>query len=98
QLDQFHVHFAHIGKILSHDLHLDVRHLLNALQHIESPAPAAALHRIGRIRHHLQLVQYELRHYQHAVEESRVGHIGDTAIDDDARVEDLLIASAFTLR
>ncbi len=87
----------HLREILSHDLHLQMRHFLNALQHVE-PAPAAiALHRIGRIGHHLQLVQHELRDHQNAVEKTGIGDIGDAAVDDDAGVEDLLIGAAVRL-
>ena len=40
EFDQLHVDFANIREILFDDLHIQVRHLLNALQDVES-APAA---------------------------------------------------------
>src|SRR5579872_5341874 len=89
QLDQFHIHFAYGRKIVFHDLNIEVGHLLNPLQHVQPAPPAIALHGIGRIGHHLQFVQHELRNHQHAVEETRVGDIGDTSVDNHAGIQDL---------
>ena len=89
QLDQLHVHFADVGEIVLHDLDVQLRHLLDSLQHVQ-PAPAAiALHGIGGIRHHLQLVQHELRDHQRAVDEPGLGDIRDAAVDNDAGIQNL---------
>ncbi len=89
QFDQLHVHFAHVREVVFHDLHGQVRHLLDALQDVQAAAAAVALHRIGRIGHQLQLAQHELRNHQHAVEETGFGDIGDAAVDDHAGVQNL---------
>ena len=75
-----------------------MRHFLDALQNIETAAAAIPFHRIRRIGHHLKLVQNELRDHQDAVEETRIGNIGDTAIDDHAGIEDLLVRAGLRLR
>src|SRR5579883_1006929 len=89
QLDQLHVDVADVGEIVLDDLHIEVRHLLDALQNVEPAAAAVALHGIGRIGDELQLAQDELRNHQNAVEEAGFGDIGDAAVDDDARIQDL---------
>ena len=95
QLDQLHIHFAHLREIFVHDLHFQMRHFLNALQDIEAAPAAIALHGIGRIGHHLKLVQNELRDHQDAVEKAGIGDIGDAAVDDDAGIENLLVGADF---
>ena len=67
-------------------------HLLDLLQDVEAPAPAVPLERVGRVGHQLQLLQDELRDEQRAVEEPGLADVGDPAVDDDARVEDLVAA------
>jgi hypothetical protein len=68
-------------------------HFLNTLEDVETAAAAIPLHGIGRVGHHLEFVQNELRNYQNAVEETGIGDIGDAAVDDDAGIEDLLIGA-----
>ena len=71
QLDQLHVYFRHVGKIVFQDLHVQLRHFLDALQDVQ-PAPAAiALERIRGVGHQLQFAQNELRDHQRAVQEAR---------------------------
>ena len=89
QLEQLQVHFADGGKIVGHNLHLDLVVGLHALQHIQAAAAALALGAVGRVGHHLQLAQHELRHHQHAVDKSGFGDVGDAAVDDDARIQHL---------
>ncbi len=61
QLDQLQIDFGDLREIVFGDLHFQVRHLLDALQHFEAAAPALALQRIGGIGDELQFVQNELR-------------------------------------
>jgi hypothetical protein len=89
QLNQLHVHFAHVRKILFYNLHVEMRHFLHPLQNVQPAAAAVALHGIGRIGHQLQLAQHELRNHQHAIEKAGLGDIGDAPIDDHAGIEDL---------
>ena len=49
QLNQLHVHFADVRKILLHDLYIQIWEFLDALKDIESAAPTIALHRVGRV-------------------------------------------------
>src|SRR5581483_3729138 len=90
QLDQLQVHFANGGEIVFHDLDLQRRHFLQALQDFQAAAAAVALERVGRIGDQLQLAQDELRNYDDAVEEAGFGDIGDPAIDDDTGVQNFV--------
>src|SRR5262249_10051921 len=53
-------------------------------------AAAIALQRIGGISDELQLLQHELRDHERAVDKAGLAHVGDAAVDDDARVENLV--------
>ena len=90
QLDQLEINLAHLRKIDVGDLHLDAGHLLNLLQDVEAAPAAIALERVGRIGHELQLLQDELRDDERAVDEAGLADVRDAAVDDDARVEDLV--------
>ena len=63
-------------------------------------APAAlALQPVGRIGHELELLEDELGNDERPLDEPRVAEVGDAAVDDDARVEDLVAAAgAFSLK
>src|SRR5579884_323712 len=87
QLDQLHVDFADVGKVILDDLHLKLRQFLDALQDVQAAAAAVAFQGIGGIGDQLQLTQHELRDYQRAVEEAGFDDVGDTAVDDDAGIE-----------
>ena len=76
-------------EIVLHDLHVQVRHLLDALQDIQAAPPAVALHRIRRVGHQLQLPQHELRDHQHAVQKAGFRNVGDAPVDDHAGIQDL---------
>src|SRR5262249_25885222 len=88
ELDQLHIDLAHLREVVLDNLYIQVGHLLDALQNVETAPAAVALHRIGGISYQLQLAQNKLGDHQHAVEEARVGDIGDAAVDNHARVED----------
>ena len=66
------------------------RHLLDLLQDVEAATAAIALHRIGRIGDELQLLEHELRDHERSVHETGFTDVRDAAVDDDARVEDLV--------
>src|SRR5207244_8570088 len=68
----------------------DLGHFLNLLENVEPPAAAIALQRVGRIGDELQLLQHELRNHQRAVDEPGLAHVGDPAVDDHARVQNLV--------
>src|SRR4029077_16289116 len=70
QLDQLHIHFADVREIVLHNLDVEMGHFLNSLQNVEPAAAAVALHGIGRIGHHLQLVQHELWNHQDSIEKA----------------------------
>ena len=89
QLDQLHVHLANVGKVIFHNLHVEVRHFLDTLQDVEASPAAIALHGVRRIGHKLQLAEHKLRYHQHAVEKTGLGDVGNAAIDDDAGVQNL---------
>src|SRR5262249_47909962 len=92
ELDQFQIDFADVGKVEIGDRDLDAGHLLDLLQDVETAAAAVALHRVGGIGDELQLLQDELRDDQRAVDEPGLADVGDAAVDDHARVEDLVAA------
>src|SRR5581483_3805877 len=90
EFDQLQVHFADSRKIIFHDLDLEIRDFLQALQNVESPAPPISLERIGGVRHQLQLTQYELRGDDDSIEEAGLSDVSDTAIDDHAGIENFV--------
>ena len=55
-------------------------------------APPVSLEGIGGIGDRLQLPQHELRHDQRPIQEPRFAHVGDPAVDDRARVQNLVLA------
>ena len=63
---------------------------MQALQNVEPTAAAIALKRIGGVGDQLQLAQHKLRRDDDAVEEAGLGNIGNSAVDDNAGVEDLI--------
>ena len=92
ELDQLEIDLADLRKIDVRDHHLDAGHLLNLLEDVEPAAAAVALERIGRIGDELQLLQHELRDDERAVDEAGLADVGDAAVDDHARVENLVAA------
>ena len=77
-------------------LDLDLRALADALQDIEPAAAARALEHIRRIRDVLEFLEHEDRYEQRPLDKARIADIGDAAIDDDTRVEQLVaLYSAF---
>ena len=72
------------------DLDLDLRALADALQNVEPAAAARALERIGRVGDVLELFEDKDRDEQRALDEARVADIGDAAIDNDTRIEQLV--------
>ena len=92
QLDQLEIDFLDVGKIDVGDDHVHAGHLLDLLQDVEAAAAAIALHRVRRVGDELQFLQHELRNDQRAVHEAGLAEIGDAAVDDDRRVENLVVA------
>src|SRR5262249_14899171 len=89
QFDQLEIYFSDIGEIVFHDLHVHRGHLLDPLQNIQPPTTAITLETIRRISHELKLPQHKLWHHYHAIQKSGLGDIGDAAIDNHTRVQDL---------
>src|ERR1700676_3369345 len=87
QLYQLHVDFADIRKVLFDDLNGELRHFLNALEDVEAAPTAVALHRIGGIRHQLQLMQHKLGDHEGSIDESGFNDVGDTAVDNHAGIQ-----------
>src|SRR4029077_19025038 len=58
KLDQLHVHFMDIGKIILENLNVKLGHLLDALQNVQAATSAVALERIGRVRYQLKFTQH----------------------------------------
>src|SRR4029077_12634727 len=90
QFDQLEINYPDSGKIVFHDLNLQVCDLLQALENIEAPAAAIPLQRVCRIGDQLQLAQHELRRNNDAVEKSGLGNVGNSSVDDDAGIENLV--------
>src|ERR1019366_5066539 len=90
QFDQFQVHFTHGGEVVFHNLNLQGRDLLDALQDVKAAAAAVALHGVSRVGDQLKFSQYELGNHDHTVQEAGLGDVGDATVDDHARVEDLV--------
>ena len=65
-------------------------HLLNPLQNIETAAAAIAFQRIRRVGNLLQFPQDEMRNHENAVQKTRLADIGNPAVNDDARIENLV--------
>src|SRR5262249_49629085 len=63
---------------------------LETLKHVEPPATAIALERVGGVRDLLELPEDVLRHQQRPLQEPGLADVGDPAVNDDARVEDLV--------
>src|SRR5207249_4985838 len=90
KLDQLEIDFAHAGKIVFHNLDIERRNFLQALENVETTAATIALERVRRIRNQLQFAQDELGCDDHAVEEAGFGDVGDAAVDNHAGVENLV--------
>src|SRR5436190_5612513 len=90
KLNELHVDFAHGRIVVLDKLDSDAGHLLNALKNVE-PAPSTIpLQGISGVRNLLQLPKNKMRNNKHAVEKSSLADIGDTPINDDACVENLI--------
>src|SRR5487761_2140719 len=89
QFDELHIDVPDVGKVVLEDLNVQLRHLLDALKHVQ-PAPAPVpFHRIRGVCHQLQLAQHKLRDHERAVHKSGFDDIGDAPVDDDAGVQNL---------
>ena len=71
---------------------MDARHFLNFLQNVETAAAAVAPEGVGRVGDQLKLLEDELRDDERAIDEAGFTDVGDAAVDDDARIEDLAAA------
>ncbi len=78
-----------MGIILIGNLHIEVRHLLNALEDFEAAAPPLALEGIGGIGDELEFAQDKLGDQKHTVEKVGLTDVGDAAVNDHAGVEQL---------
>src|SRR5581483_5534484 len=70
----------------------DARHLLDFLEDVEAAPAAVALQRVAGVGHELELLEHELRDDERAVDEAGLADVGDAAVDDHARVENLVAA------
>ena len=70
QLDQLQIHLAHRREVVLHNLNIQRRHFLQLLQDVQATPSPIALHRVGRIRHHLQFAQHELRYDDYTIQKS----------------------------
>src|ERR1700730_9918899 len=86
-LDQLQIHLDDVREIVFGDLHLQMRHFLDALEHLEAAPASLALQRIGRIGDELQLVQDKLRNNYCAVQKQGIGDVCHAAVDDHARIQ-----------
>jgi hypothetical protein len=92
EFDQFQVYFADFRVVGVGNRHLDPGHLLNLLQDVEAAPAPISFHRISRVGDKLQFFEDELRDDQRAVHESGVAQIGDAAVDDHGRIQNLVAA------
>ena len=97
QFYQFQVDFADGGKIVFHNLNLQVGDFLQALQDVEAAPPAIALQGVSGVGDELQFAQHELRGDDNAVEEAGLGNVGNAPVNDDAGVENLVAFLALLL-
>ena len=88
QLNQFQIHFPNLRKVVLDDADLEIGVLLNLLQNVETAAAAIAFQRIGRVRHLLKFAEDELRNHQNAIKEAGLDDVGNTAVNNDAGIED----------
>ena len=61
--------------------------LLEPVEDVEPAAAAVAAELVGAVGDPLQLLEHEPRHDQRLVDDPRLGHVGDPAVDDDRGVE-----------
>ena len=66
---------------------MQLRIVLQAVQHLETAPAARALDVVDRVGDLLQLQQHKPRHDDDAFDQPRFDEIRDAAVDDDARVQ-----------
>ena len=64
------------------------------VEDVQAAAAALALESVGRVGHRLQFLEDELGHDQRPFEKTGFADLGDPAVDDDARVQDLVDPAA----
>ena len=88
---QHHLHVdglpRHLRKFTLVNGEVDVRFVSEFIQHIEPTSPSCAPHFIRTVGDGLKFGQNAPRHNQLCIENSRIHHVSDSAINDDARVE-----------
>src|SRR6185312_5617476 len=89
EFDQLQIDFPDIRHVVVEKLHIDSRHFLKPLQHIETASAPVPLHGIGRIGDELQLTKDKLRNRQHAIQKSCLRYFSDTSVDNHAGVQQL---------
>src|SRR6185369_11822725 len=87
ELDQLQVYLTHGGKVSLDDLDVERAVVLKTIEHVQAAPAALALGRIRRVSYLLQLAQDELRNDQRPRQESCLGDVRDTPVDDYRRVE-----------
>src|SRR6185503_14968162 len=93
ELDQLQVYLTHRGKVSLDDLNVERTVVLKTIEHVQAAPAALALGRIRRVSHLLQLAQDELRNDQRPRQESCLGDVRDTPVDDYRRVENFEVTS-----
>ena len=76
-----------MGEIVLDNFHPDVVILLNVIENIESPTTPCAFQRIRRIGNMLEFLQNKLRNDELSLHETGFTQVGDTAVNDHARIQ-----------
>mgnify|MGYP000926351939 CR=1 FL=1 len=92
ELEQLGINLCDVLKVRLRDLHLHARFLADLLQDVKPSASAHALQGVRRIRDMLQLFEHKDRNEQCPLEKSRLTDIRDAPVDDDARIEQFILA------
>src|SRR5262249_30638920 len=82
------LHLAQLTQVRLVNLELDLGVALHSLEHIQAAPSAVSLHLVGAVGDVLQLLQYEARHDQFGIDHPRITNIGNSAINNYARIQD----------
>jgi hypothetical protein len=77
-----------IGRVLVGKDDLDVRRVLQAVEHLQPAAAAIATQAIRRVSDVLKFVEHEARHHQLALQETGIADIAYAPVHDNAGIQD----------
>src|SRR5580658_6288678 len=89
QFQQLEIDFLDGGKIVRHNLNLQIVIGLHPLEHIQAAAAALAFGAVSRVSHDLQFTQDKFGNDESPVHKARIGNVGDAAVNDHRGIENL---------